>query len=316
MKKKIKSITLACTLVASVFAADNTVASAAAPPTNGNGDAEQVTEQLESVGAVEQAAPLDESAEGFVASVADTEVNIPTDAADTISVEGTNQTVEVGIPGSENPDAVAIGDQVVYPSIDVDTDMVAQATEDGGVQMILAIQSDAAPEEFGFPFEGSTLEMNEDGSVNVSQNIDLGEGEIVPAVVGLVEPAWAVDANGNEVPTQYRIEGDTLIQVVDVGPETAFPVTADPKFTKGWTGLFVRWYRNEALWLTGLGITATAGAVATLCAGPHALVCGAAVAGIYYLTKSVSDWAINKLYDRGCRMETRLVPWVSTYFKC
>lgn len=39
---------------------------------------------------------------------------------------------------------------------------------------------------------------------------------------------WAVDANGRRVPTHYTLDGDTLVQSVEVTAETAFPVVADP----------------------------------------------------------------------------------------
>lgn len=78
----------------------------------------------------------------------------------------------------------------------------------------------------------------------------------------------------------------------------------------------MRWSRSEALWLTGLSLTATAGAIGMFCAGPHVVLCGGAVAGVYYVTSSLNDWAVGRLYDRGCRLETRLLPWTSTYVSC
>lgn len=49
-------------------------------------------------------------------------------------------------------------------------------------------------------------------------------------VVGAYDEAWAHDAAGRFVPTSYRIEGDTLVQTVEFGPETAFPVLIDPSY--------------------------------------------------------------------------------------
>lgn len=115
----------------------------------------------------------------------------------------------------------------------------------------------------------------------------------------------------------YSVDGLVLTQSLDLSSaEITYPVIADPRFTTGWTGLFVRWYRSEAKWLTGLSLTATAGAVAVLCVGPHAALCAGAVASIYYALLSFSDWGIDQLYNRGCRIETRLLPWVATYAKC
>jgi len=44
------------------------------------------------------------------------------------------------------------------------------------------------------------------------------------------EAPWAKDANGAAVTTRYRLEGNTLVQVVDFDQNTAFPVLADPNF--------------------------------------------------------------------------------------
>lgn len=46
-------------------------------------------------------------------------------------------------------------------------------------------------------------------------------------IVTAVAPAWALDANGESVPTQYRIEGTTLVQVIDHHGAT-YPVVGDP----------------------------------------------------------------------------------------
>ncbi|MFI2458221.1 hypothetical protein [Streptomyces sp. NPDC019539] len=44
---------------------------------------------------------------------------------------------------------------------------------------------------------------------------------------------WAKDANGNEVATSYRLEGNTLVQKIETKNDTAFPVVADPKISYG-----------------------------------------------------------------------------------
>lgn len=46
----------------------------------------------------------------------------------------------------------------------------------------------------------------------------------------IFEPAWAKDANGESLNSYYKIEGNSLIQVVDFDENTAFPVVADPSW--------------------------------------------------------------------------------------
>ena len=47
------------------------------------------------------------------------------------------------------------------------------------------------------------------------------------------EAPWAVDANGNAVPTTYSVSGDTITQTTDLTGVTAFPVVVDPEVTYG-----------------------------------------------------------------------------------
>lgn len=43
-----------------------------------------------------------------------------------------------------------------------------------------------------------------------------------------IDAAWAVDANGASLESSYRIEGNSLVQVVQTNAQTAYPVVADP----------------------------------------------------------------------------------------
>lgn len=53
--------------------------------------------------------------------------------------------------------------------------------------------------------------------------------------VSTVASPWAIDANGGKVPTHYVINGNSIIQIVETTPSTAFPVTADPSWV-WWVG--------------------------------------------------------------------------------
>lgn len=45
--------------------------------------------------------------------------------------------------------------------------------------------------------------------------------------IALIQPAWAIDSNGQSLPSHFRIEGNRLIQVVDT-TGAQFPVVSDP----------------------------------------------------------------------------------------
>jgi hypothetical protein len=111
---------------------------------------------------------------------------------------------------------------VVYETDSSPVSLAAQATEDGGMQVLVVIDGPDAPTEYRFDTTvpaGAVLLPSTDGGAAV---VD-AEG----LVVAVVAPAWAVDANGQPVPTHYQIDGTTLIQVID-HHGAAYPVVGDP----------------------------------------------------------------------------------------
>ncbi len=69
-------------------------------------------------------------------------------------------------------------------------------------------------------------------------------------------PPWAVDANDQQLPTSYAVEGNVLVQRVDHSG-AAYPVVADPKVTYGWY-IYVRWNKTETRNIANLNRTAVA----------------------------------------------------------
>lgn len=266
---------------------------------------------------VENGVALETIGASHVATVSDSVITIPSDSGQSLTLDsGAHDPISVGLPG-DTP-GLAMDDSVVFPEVAADTTAVVKATEDGGAQVVVALDSADAPSTLSFPVsapEGSSLQQNDDGSVTILGPPQDIEGGQQYAELGQIEAPWAVDATGAAVETTYSINGTTLVQSVQTDEATAYPVTADPKFSVGW-GIYVRWSRGEALWLTGLGLTATAGAVAVLCVGPHAVLCGGAVAGIWYVLHSLTDWGINKLYNRGCYIQTKLGTRYGTKVVC
>ncbi|WFR67507.1 hypothetical protein P9139_02870 [Curtobacterium flaccumfaciens] len=59
-------------------------------------------------------------------------------------------------------------------------------------------------------------------------------------IVGALDPAWALDANGASLETTYRWDGSTLIQDVQVPADATFPVVADPAWSYTWTAVVKR----------------------------------------------------------------------------
>jgi hypothetical protein len=122
---------------------------------------------------------------------------------------------------------------------------------DGGLQVLVVIDGADAPSEYRFDMSvpaGATLVATADGGAEVVG----ADGQVVAGVA----PAWALDADGQPVPTRYRIEGTTLVQVID-HHGAAYPVVGDPKYTWGWVTGTVYLNRNETNKLIlGTAITA------------------------------------------------------------
>ena len=93
-----------------------------------------------------------------------------------------------------------------------------------GIRALIAIADSASPTSFSFPItlpEGHRLNLTEGGGAQAS--------DPVTGIVSLIVPSpWAVDADGNAVPTRYVVDGNTLTQVVETRAGTVFPVIADP----------------------------------------------------------------------------------------
>ncbi|MFC9279701.1 hypothetical protein [Streptomyces collinus] len=164
----------------------------------------------------------------------------------------------------------------VYPDAAAHTDLAAQATVDGGARALVTLKSAAAPTtqrfDLGLP-DGATLVADGAGGYDIAASAN-GAGT---AVRGHVDAPWAKDANGNPVPTSYSLDGNTLVQTIETGPDTAYPVVADPHYTWGIITGTVYFNKKETK-LLALG-----GTVVSWIPNPAAVVGGrslAAIAGV------------------------------------
>lgn len=86
----------------------------------------------------------------------------------------------------------------------------------------IVIDNASASHEYHFSYDfpaGYSMKMAYDGSVVIDNGT---------SAIGQIAVPWAKDANGKVIPTHFRVEGNTLIQVVDFSEGDAFPITADP----------------------------------------------------------------------------------------
>lgn len=179
-----------------------------------------------------------EAADADSASVVETSsgtVDIPTSPDGTISVGDGSAAVEIGLPEVVSADGVLdqSGETVVYSDAQQPADVAVQAT-DGGARALVTIKDATAPDRYAFPVDGPEGSRLVPATEIMGADYDTGEVLLVAAdgltVLGTFDAPWATDANGAAVPTRYEIEGSTLVQVVEFGEDTAFPVVADPNW--------------------------------------------------------------------------------------
>lgn len=160
---------------------------------------------------------------------------------------------------------------------------VVQST-DNGVRFLSVIKDAQAPTSYEYRIPSATLTKNADGSVSVQA----ADG----SRVGIL-PAWALDATGASVPTEYEVRGDVLVQNVRHAG-FAYPVVADPAFSNCLVRTFipgtcVKWNRTETTRLynnaaAGAGAGSAAGAACSYIPSSPApigaikIACGAAIA--------------------------------------
>ncbi len=130
--------------------------------------------------------------------------------------------VTIGMPNADEEDVEmeVVDGQMVSTSDELD--VVVQAIE-GGVRQVITIDSQDAATYYDFPVElpsGYYLAQDNVGNVTIRNK----NGKILT----YVPRPWAKDADGNDIPTHYTIEGTTLRQHIDIGKATTFPIIADP----------------------------------------------------------------------------------------
>lgn len=167
-------------------------------------------------------ADLRTSDDVITADLSEGEVTIPQSPAEPIRATATDGTTfEISLPeaASESEAAVDQG-SVTYEHGD-DSASVVFVNPDASVRITSVMDSEAAPTEFDYTYDGLELVQFDDGGV-------VGYDQDGNLAVTIALP-WALDSNGAEVRTWYSVDGSTLTQHVAHRAEgVAYPVVADP----------------------------------------------------------------------------------------
>ncbi|MFG3281564.1 hypothetical protein [Streptomyces sp. NPDC048111] len=154
-------------------------------------------------------------------------VGVPATAAGSVTVTSPGHPlVGFSLPQMKNVTGVTTASGTVfYPDAAPSADIAVQPTR-AGARALVNIKSAAAAHDYRYDLtlpKGATLTPEDDGGVL----IQAADG----AVIGEVATPWARDAAGKPVATQYRVEGQRLIQHVAFTEASAFPVVADPNLS-------------------------------------------------------------------------------------
>lgn len=171
-------------------------------------------------------------------------VTAPTDSSGYVqSTAADGTSFRLGLPETRKVTGVRAGaGTVVYTDAAQSTDLAVQPTTDGGARALVTLKDSSAPNEyrFGLGLPADT-ELMADGSGGYLITRPGSQGA---TVLGSIAAPWAKDADGEAVPTSYRIDGGSLVQTVSTTASTAFPVVADPSISYGWN-IYIKFNKTE-----------------------------------------------------------------------
>ncbi len=170
---------------------------------------------------------------------ADTDVTIAPNAEG--GVLTTNGEIAIGI---DLPDKAAEGERIDSAGFsafegDAATTLVEQTPNGVRLATVSDPAADTDQESFRYDLklpDGAGLELQADGSIKVVS----ADGE----QLALVHTPWAKDEQGQQLPTSYTIDGNAVIQHVDVS-DAVGTVVADPYLDWGLGSVRIVWTRVE-----------------------------------------------------------------------
>jgi hypothetical protein len=165
-------------------------------------------------------------------------VSVPFDSSRPVEVTSTETAdvppLTIGLPknASEGRGARDSSNAVKYNGSDADS--VVQTFEQGiRVATVIPDADSAKSYTYELPSEITPV-INQDGSIALTASFKGKDDGELTVQYGTIDAPWAVDANGQNVPTHYVVSKGKLTQVVEHSRSNAFPVTADPTFWWGW----------------------------------------------------------------------------------
>lgn len=186
---------------------------------------------------------LQHEAEGYVPENPITEVTLPDDASEPVSIGGEGFAISAVLSGSSSPAHPLEGEDVQYFETQKDSDLIVSPLA-AGAELFSLLRSAESPEELRFEVTlpaGSELRADGEGGAEVVR-----EGD---RLIRIPAPR-AFDAQGADVPVSMRVEGSSLVLTVEHrGRDVAYPLLVDPEAVQeNWYDNGNDWYHYGNLW--------------------------------------------------------------------
>ncbi|MEC1260300.1 hypothetical protein P9D34_07535 [Bacillus swezeyi] len=212
---------------------------------------QQTAQDIEHVTGIQNIMKSNESTDTYSVIKNETGIiKIPKDSKKAIQLTNVSTSIHLPAEKVNAPGVATKNGTIVFDHPNSSVGFGVQPTKDG-VRNLIKIKNKTAPKEYKYDLqlpEGSKLMT---AAEYLGEEFDTGEVFVVDSnniVTSVFSPAWAKDANKNDVPSHFRVEGNSLIQVIDFNENTAFPVIADPDWAKiGACSAAIAWFIGSNL---------------------------------------------------------------------
>lgn len=146
-----------------------------------------------------------------------------------ISMENTNGLrLLVGLPGDEQAAVLSSSGRTVYSTAHPATHLAIDILDDATARALAVIDGPDGAAQLRYSI-GANVEFDlierDDGGIDIRSANGITFAHI--------DAPWAFDADGAAVPTKYSIDGHELLLEVSHGPESEYPIIADPRLRWG-----------------------------------------------------------------------------------
>lgn len=182
--------------------------------------------------------PITASQDGtFKVASDEGEITLPAEANGAVEIGDHGLSIE--LPGeSAQEGRLAADGSLIYSETDGFATVIQNKAD--GVQIHTVLHDSSSPTEFTYVLDGGSPILREDGGIDI---VAEAEGQ-AQEILAFVDAPWAADANGTSVPTHYELSDGAITQIVTPGPDSVFPIVADPKVSYG-TGVYFSFTRAE-----------------------------------------------------------------------